>query len=61
MIPPIVSLIVFVSVSLATQKRTPPRPDVLYLIPSDDDVVSGADVSEWVKPIDVRQVKSKGG
>ncbi|HZE77760.1 MAG TPA: sodium:solute symporter family protein [Nitrososphaeraceae archaeon] len=61
MIPPIVSLIVFVSVSLATQKRTPPRPDVLYLIPSDDDVVSGADVSEWVKPIDVRQAKSKGG
>jgi Na+/proline symporter len=61
MIPPIVSLIVFVSVSLATQKRTPPRPDVLYLIPSDDDVVSGADVTEWVKPIDVRQAKSKGG
>ena len=29
------------------------------MIPSDDDVVSGADVSEWVKPIDVRQVKKK--
>jgi Na+/proline symporter len=54
-IPPIVSLCVFVGVSLATQKRTPPRHDVVYLIPNDEDVVSGADVSEWVKPIDVRQ------
>jgi Na+/proline symporter len=59
MIPPLISLVVFISVSLATQKRTPPRPDVVYLIPSDGDVVSGADVSEWVKPVDVRQVKSK--
>ena len=25
--------------------------------PSDEDVVSGADVSEWIKPIDVRQVR----
>src|SRR5919205_507375 len=40
MIPPLVSLAVFVSVSLATQKRTPPRSDVVYLIPSDEDVVS---------------------
>jgi Na+/proline symporter len=59
MIPPLISLVVFISVSLATQKRTPPRPDVVYLIPSDGDVVSGADVSEWVKPVDVRQVKNK--
>jgi solute:Na+ symporter, SSS family len=57
MIPPIVSLVVFISVSLATQKRTPPRDNVIYLIPSDEDVVSGADVSDWVKPIDVREVK----
>jgi hypothetical protein len=59
MIPPIVSLAVFVGVSLATQKRTPPRPDVVYLIPSDDDVVTGADISEWNNAIDVRQIKSK--
>jgi Na+/proline symporter len=59
MIPPLVSLAVFVSVSLATQKRTPPRHEVVYLIPSDEDVITGADVSEWVKPIDVRKVKSK--
>lgn len=57
MIPPIVSLVVFISVSLVTQKRTPPRHNVIYLVPSDEDVVSGADVSEWVKPIDVREVK----
>jgi len=57
MVPPLVSLIVFVSVSLATQKKTPPRHDVVYLVPSDEDVVSGSDVSEWVKPIDVREIK----
>ena len=57
MIPPLVSLVVFVGVSLITQKRTPPRHDIVYLIPSDMDSVTGADVSEWVDPIDVRQVK----
>src|SRR5215467_5255620 len=57
MIPPIVSLAVFVGVSLATQKRSPPRHDIVYLIPSDMDSVTGADVSEWVNPIDVRLVK----
>ena len=56
MIPPLVSLAVFVGVSLATQKRTPPRHDVIYLIPNDEDVVSGADVEQWVNPIDVRQL-----
>lgn len=61
MIPPVVSLVIFISVSLATQKRTPPRSNVIYLIPSDEDVVSGADVSDWVKPIDVREVKTKRG
>jgi SSS family solute:Na+ symporter len=59
MIPPIVSLVVFVAVSLLTQKRNPPRHDVVYLIPNDEDVVSGADVNEWVRPIDVRQQVNK--
>jgi Na+/proline symporter len=59
MIPPLVSLAVFVGVSLKTQKRTPPRHDVIYLIPSDLDSVTGADLSEWVQPIDVRQVKKR--
>ncbi|HMK58750.1 MAG TPA: hypothetical protein VK462_06830, partial [Nitrososphaeraceae archaeon] len=58
-IPPIVSFVVFVVVSLATYKRSPSRHDVIYLIPSEEDVVSGADVSKWVNPIDVRKVPSK--
>src|SRR5919197_2717267 len=32
---------------------------IIYFIPSEEDVVTGADVSEWIDPIDVRQVKSK--
>jgi SSS family solute:Na+ symporter len=58
-IPPIVSFVVFVVVSLATYKRSPSRHDVIYLIPSEEDVVSGADVSKWVNPIDVRKVPNK--
>jgi hypothetical protein len=61
MIPPLVSLIVFVGVSLATQRRAPPRSDVIYLIPNDDDVVSGADVFEWRNPIDVRTLVVRSG
>jgi Na+/proline symporter len=59
MIPPIVSFAVFVAVSYATYKKTPSRHDVIYLIPSEEDVVTGADVSEWVNPIDVRQRPSR--
>ncbi|MGB8172258.1 MAG: hypothetical protein WCF01_06485, partial [Nitrososphaeraceae archaeon] len=58
-IPPIVSFVVFVGVSLATYKRSPSRHDVIYLIPSEEDVVTGADVSKWVNPIDIRKVTSK--
>lgn len=58
MIPPLISLAVFILVSLATQKRTPSRHDVVYLIPSDADVVSGASVEEWTSPIDVRQISN---
>jgi len=58
-IPPIVSFVVFVVVSLATYKRNPSRHDVIYLIPSEVDVVSGADVSKWVNPIDVRKIPSR--
>jgi len=61
MIPPLVSLIVFVGVSLATQRRSPPRSDVVYLIPNDDDVISGADVFEWRNPIDVRTLVVRSG
>ena len=58
-IPPIVSFVVFVVVSLATYKRSPSRHDVIYLIPSEEDVVTGADVSKWVNPIDVRKIPSR--
>src|SRR6478672_9776732 len=58
-IPPIVSFVVFVTVSLATYKRKPSRHDVIYLIPSEEDVVTGTDVSKWVNPIDIRKVPSK--
>jgi len=55
-IPPLVSLPIFIFVSLATQKRNPPRSEVVYLIPNDSDVVLGADVKDWVNPIDIRQI-----
>ena len=55
-IPPLVSLPIFIFVSLATQKRNPPRHEVVYLIPNDLDVVTGADVKDWVNPIDTRQI-----
>jgi hypothetical protein len=58
-IPPLVSLAVFVGVTLVTYKKTPSRHDVIYLIPSEEDVVNGTDISEWKNPIDVRQVHSK--
>src|SRR4029078_13600412 len=58
-IPPIVSFVVFVVVSLATYKRSPSRHDVIYLIPSEEDVVSGEDVYKWVNPIDVRNIPSR--
>lgn len=38
MIPPVVSLIVMVPVSLMTQKQDPPKHEVIYEIPSDEDV-----------------------
>src|SRR5579872_3546830 len=59
-IPPLVSLPIFILVSLATQKKTPPRHDVVYLIPNDMDVVTGSDVKDWVNPIDMRVVDAGG-
>lgn len=38
MIPPVVSLIVMVPVSLMTQKQDPPKHEVIYEIPSDEEV-----------------------
>jgi SSS family solute:Na+ symporter len=58
-IPPLVSLALFVGISYATYKKSPSKHDVIYLIPSEEDVVNGTDVAEWKNAIDVRQVKSK--
>jgi len=41
MIPPVVSLIVMVPVSLMTQKTSPPKHDVIDQIPDDADVIAG--------------------
>jgi hypothetical protein len=38
LIPPVVSLIVMVPVSLLTQKQDPPKHEVINEIPSDEDV-----------------------
>ncbi len=42
LIPPVVSLITLVVVSLATQKSYPPNYEANFEIPSDEDVISGA-------------------
>jgi len=49
MLPPVVSLVVFVSVALATQKREPGhlRHGVVDYIPPEDDVVSGDDLKGY--------------
>ena len=41
MIPPVVSLIVMVPVSLMTQKTSPPKHEVIDQIPDDADVIAG--------------------
>ena len=41
LIAPIVSLLAFVVVSLATQVRYPPRPEALTEVPTDEELVSG--------------------
>jgi len=41
MIPPVVSLVVMVAVSLMTQKSHPPKHHVITEIPDDADVLAG--------------------
>ena len=40
MIPPVVSLIVMVPVSLMTQKSNPPKHEVIHFIPTEEQVLS---------------------
>lgn len=42
LIPPIVSLLVFVPVSLVTQKKFPANHEVIHRVPTDEEVISGA-------------------
>jgi Na+/proline symporter len=55
MIPPLVSLAVFIGVCLGTQKRWPAKYDVNYLIPRDEDAVTRVEVENWVEYKDVRK------
>ena len=55
MIPPLVSLAVFVGVCLGTQKKYPSKHDVNYLIPRDEDAVTRIEVEKWVEYKDIRK------
>ncbi len=55
MIPPLVSLAVYIGVCLGTQKKWPPRHDVNYFIPRDEDAVTRVEVEKWVEYKDVRK------
>jgi Na+/proline symporter len=49
LIPPIISAAVFVGVALATQKKYPPRHEVLDYIPTDEEVEKGLDIESLEK------------
>lgn len=55
MIPPLVSLAVYIGVCLGTQKKWPPKHDVNYLIPRDEDAVERTEVEKWVEYKDIRK------
>lgn len=59
MIPPLVSLAVFVGVCLGTQKKWPPKHDVNYLVPRDEDAVTRIEVEKWVEYKDIRKEGSE--
>jgi SSS family solute:Na+ symporter len=50
MIPPIVSVAVFVLVALATQKKYPGRYGVVDYVPPEEDVIRGEDLKGYVAP-----------
>jgi len=57
MIPPIISLIVFVTVALLTQKKQPGEyyHGVIDYIPPEDDIVLGEDLKGYKPPAGVAQ------
>jgi Na+/proline symporter len=58
MIPSLVSLAVFIGVCLGTQKKWPPKHDINYLVPSDEDAVTRTEVEKWVEYKDIRKESS---
>ncbi|HET6641339.1 MAG TPA: sodium:solute symporter family protein [Nitrososphaeraceae archaeon] len=50
LIPPVISVIIFVAVALATQKKYPGRYGVVDYVPPEEDVVIGEDLKGYVAP-----------
>jgi Na+/proline symporter len=50
MIPPVVSVVLFITVALATQKKYPGRPGIVNYVPPEEDVVRGEDLKGYVDP-----------
>jgi solute:Na+ symporter, SSS family len=50
LIPPVISVIIFVVVALATQKKYPGRYGVVDYIPPEEDVIIGEDLKGYVAP-----------
>ena len=52
MIPPVISVALFVGVALATQKRYPgeQRHGVVDYVPPEEDVINGDDLKAYVEP-----------
>jgi hypothetical protein len=50
LIPPVVSVIIFVVVALTTQRKYPGRYGVVDYVPPEEDVISGEDLRGYVAP-----------
>jgi solute:Na+ symporter, SSS family len=50
LIPPVISVIIFVVVALATQKKYPGRYGVVDYVPPEEDVINGEDLKGYVAP-----------
>jgi hypothetical protein len=50
LIPPVISVIIFVVVALATQKKYPGRYGVVDYVPPEEDVLNGEDLKGFVAP-----------
>jgi Na+/proline symporter len=50
LIPPVISVIIFVVVALATQRKYPGRYGVVDYVPPQEDVINGEDLRGYVAP-----------